>query len=157
MAYTAKCTGRYIGQFTMRDPVEFNKLLNEGCTIQEAGKRMQTSTFIVGSAFFPFFSYTVNGVEYVRASYRLKEHFGRSIGSANFWMKGAQCTVWYDPENPGDAVIEDKKGKAEAKDVEPGAVKKSSLKWLWIMLGVLAAMGIVQVIMHAILFSSIAK
>lgn len=71
MAYSAKCTGTYIGQFTICNPVEFNKALNEGYTIQEATKLLKTSDTIFGSAFYPLFSYTVDGVNYVRASYRL--------------------------------------------------------------------------------------
>ena len=152
MAYTAKCTGTYIGQFTMFDPVEFNKALNEGYTIQEATRLLKGSGIVFGPAFYPFFSYTVDGVNYVRASYRLHEHFGRSAGSAILWMNGRQCTVCYDPENPGDAIVEDKSGKATANDVVPNAPKKSQLKWLLIGVGILAVLRISQLIIHAFMF-----
>lgn len=67
------------------------------------------------------------------------------------WMRGATCTVCYDPENPWDAVIEDKSGKAEADDVVPGAPKRSMMKWMLVAVGILAAMSIVQFIIHAVL------
>ena len=150
MAYTAKCTGTYIGQFTMYNPVEFNRLLNEGYTIREATQQLKTGDIVIGSAFYPFYSYTVDGVEYVRASYRLHEHFGRSIGNANMWMKGTECVVCYDPENPGDAVVEDRSGRAEADGVVPASPKKSQPKWILIAIGIFAAIEIVQFILHAV-------
>ena len=152
MAYTAKCTGIYIGQFTMYNPVEFNKALNEGYSVQEATKLLKGSGIVLGAAFYPLFAYTVDGVQYIRASYRLHEHFGRSAGTANLWMKGAECTVWYDPENPGDAVIEDKSGTAEAGDVSSGFQTRSQLKWVFIAIGIFAAIGIIRHIVHFLLF-----
>lgn len=151
MAYSEKCTGTYIGNFTLFDPVEFNKALNEGCTVQEATHRLKGTDIIVGAAFYPLFSYTVDGVEYIRASYRLKEHFGRSAGSANMWMKGAKCVVCYDPENPGDAVVEDRKGTATEEDIVPVYKSKTPMKWILIAAGVFAAFTIMQFILHALL------
>lgn len=150
MAYSEKCTGTYTGQFTMFDPVEFNKALSLGCTVQEATKLLKGSPIVVGAAFYPLYSYTVDGVEYVRASYRLREHFGRSAGSAILWMKGRACTVCYDPENPGDAVIEDKAGVADGNDIVPGSPPKPVMKWILIAVGIFAALGIIQSIIHAI-------
>lgn len=152
MAYTEKTTGRYIGQFTMFDPAEYNKLLNEGYSLEEARGKLKGTPLVALSTFYPFYSYTVNGVEYVRASYRLKEHFGRSAGSANMWMTGAECTVLYDPENPGDAIVEDKKGKAEAKDVVKGDPTKTTRKWIFVAIGIFAAFAIIRIII-SIIFS----
>ena len=153
MSYSEKCTGKYIGEFTLYNPVEYNKLLNEGCTFEEAREKLKGTALVPGASFYPFFSYTVNGTEYIRASYHLHDHFGESVGRANLFMKGRSCNVWYDPENPGDAVVEEKNIKAEAKDVTTESSKKPMMKWIFIILGVFAAIGIIQLILSLIVVS----
>ena len=130
MAYTSSCQGQYIGEYVMRNPEELNKLLGEGYSLLDARKATQKGGVVFQSDFYPIYRYEVNGVEYIRASRQLHGHFGNSIGRANLWMKGTSCNVLYDPENPGDSVIEGKNGETRS---------AFSSKTIWIILAVIAA------------------
>ena len=138
MAYTESCKGNYIGECVMQNPDEFNRLLNEGYSLLDARKATQKGGVIFQTDFYPLFKYEVNGVEYVRASRKLHEHFGRSIGKENMWMRGSSCNVLYDPENPGDAVIEDKKGETQSGSFKSQGSSKTS----WIVIAIFAVISL---------------
>ena len=96
--YQGECIGYYTGEGVI-DGTRFNE--RGGVVNGENGNQMEAylfskNTHASGNMRYPVYEYMVNGVVYRRA----KTHVAYS-SSAVAKMKGKQCRVLYDPDNPG--------------------------------------------------------
>ncbi|MBQ3692053.1 MAG: hypothetical protein II931_01850 [Clostridia bacterium] len=98
--YQGECVGYYTGEGVID-----GKRFNERGGIVNAGSGMQQELYFgvnnahaSGNMRYPVYQYEVNGVVYFRA----KTHVSYNSGAVAK-MRGKQCRVLYDINNPGDS------------------------------------------------------